>query len=125
MRSSVKKILVIDDEPSVRTIIKLVLERGGYHVEVAENGRVGVELFKKDTFDFVITDIIMPDEDGIKTIINIKEINPDVPIMAMSGGGRRGNTDFLEAARQIGACETLEKPFEPMSILEKVNLQLA
>ena len=121
MATKGNKILVIDDEKSIRTIVRLVLKRAGYDVETAEDGAEGVKTFSEGKFDLVITDIIMPEKDGINTIICLKEIAPEMPIIAISGGGRKGSMDFLEAAKKIGATKTIEKPFEPEKLLKTVR----
>lgn len=120
-RGTVGKILVIDDEASVRTILKLILERAGHEVYPASTARQAMELVGNNTFDLVITDIIMPDEDGISTILKLRDRHPELPVVAISGGTSLASTDFLEAAKRIGACGTVKKPFEPESLLETVN----
>lgn len=119
------KILVIDDDALVRNTISRMLRCWGYEVVIAENGGRGVELFYGDHPALVITDIIMPDKDGIETIRHIRAIDPDVKIIAMSGGGRLGNLDFLNIAAKLGANEIISKPFMPQTLRDCIERCLA
>ena len=116
-----KRILIIDDENAIRTIIRLVLARQGYDCETAADGKEGVEMFSNGKFDLVISDLIMPVQDGINTIIALKEAQPNLPIIAISGGARKGTMDLLQTAKKVGACETIEKPFEPEILIDTVK----
>jgi len=118
-------ILVIDDEPLVRSTIRFGLERAGHRVAEAPDGRVGKEMFERQRYDLVITDIIMPEEEGIATIRALKRRDPGIKILAISGGGRSANSDFLEAAAKLGADATLPKPFTAEELLGTVNALLA
>jgi YesN/AraC family two-component response regulator len=80
-------------------------------VTEAENGRLGLEQLKTGTFDLVITDIIMPEMEGVETLMTVREQYPNVKVITMSGGGRTGNIDFLSAAEKLGASAILHKPF--------------
>lgn len=115
------KILVIDDDVVVRETIIQILEEEGYDVVSAEDGRRGVAAFRGARPDLVITDIIMPDQEGIQTITQIRGERPDAKIIAISGGGRIGNTDFLKIARQLGAADVIAKPFDPDDFLDRVG----
>lgn len=115
------KVLIVDDEDMVRMVLAQTLKKVGITVEEAENGRTAVELFRKDPADVVITDIIMPECEGVETIIEIRRISPDVKIIAMSGGGRMGKTDYLDIAREFGAAQVFRKPFDRMKVLEAVH----
>lgn len=105
------RVLLIDDEQMVRKIVRKMLERGGHEVTEAENGRLGLQQLKTATFDLVITDIIMPEMEGVETLMTVREQYPSVKVIAMSGGGRTGNIDFLSAAEKLGASAILHKPF--------------
>jgi DNA-binding NtrC family response regulator len=105
------RVLLIDDEQMVRKIVRKMLERSGNEVTEAENGRLGLEQLKTGTFDLVITDIIMPEMEGVETLMTVREQYPNVKVIAMSGGGRTGNIDFLSAAEKLGASAILHKPF--------------
>ena len=114
-------ILVIDDDEDVRDIVAQVLEGAGHRVTTARNGREGLTSFRADRPDVVVTDIIMPDKEGIETIRDLRTIAPGTPIIAMSGGGRTGNMDFLEVATEFGATRVLRKPFESRDLLDMVS----
>ena len=105
------RILLIDDEQMVRKIVRKMLERSGHEVTEAENGRLGLEQLKTGTFDLVITDIIMPEMEGVETLMMVRELYPNIKVIAMSGGGRTGNIDFLSTAEKLGASAILHKPF--------------
>lgn len=104
-------ILLIDDEASFRDVLKTSLEQMGHSVVAAKDGREGVECYTSGSFDVVITDLIMPDKEGIETIMDIRRLNPEAKIIAMSGGGRVNSVDYLKIARQVGANRILTKPF--------------
>jgi DNA-binding NtrC family response regulator len=105
----------------VRKIVRKMLERSGHKVVEAENGKLGIELLTSDAFDLVITDIIMPEMEGIETLINVKRQRPDTQVIAMSGGGRTGNVDFLQTAQKLGAAAILHKPFTMNSLSAAVE----
>jgi DNA-binding NtrC family response regulator len=115
------KILVIDDDVIVRETIVQILEDGGYQVLSAEDGKRGMAAFRAERPDLVITDIIMPEQEGIQTITEIRGVKPDAKIIAISGGGRIGNTDFLKIARHLGAFDAIAKPFDPDDLLSRVG----
>ena len=115
------RVLVIDDEAMVRKIVRKMLERSGHTVVEAENGKLGIEQLKSATFDLVITDIIMPEMEGIETLINVKRQRPETQVIAMSGGGRTGNVDFLQTAQKLGAAAILHKPFTMSSLASAVE----
>jgi CheY-like chemotaxis protein len=103
----VTKILVIDDDAIVRKTIVQILEQDGYQVLSAEDGARGMVLFRSEQPDLVITDIIMPEQEGIQTITEMRRAKPDAKIIAISGGGRIGNTDFLQIALVLGAMDVV------------------
>jgi DNA-binding NtrC family response regulator len=115
------KILVIDDDVIVRETIIQILEDQGYQVVGAEDGRRGLAAFRSERPDLVITDIIMPEKEGIQTITEIRRERPDAKIIAISGGGRIGNTDFLKIAQKLGATDIISKPFDPDDFLNRVD----
>lgn len=120
-----KKILIIEDNPVVRQTLVRVLEDEGYQTVTAQDGMRGVSLYATEQPDLVITDIIMPEKEGIETIRSVLHQNPNAMIIAISGGGRIGSADFLRMARRIGATETLAKPFDPDILREMANRLLA
>jgi CheY-like chemotaxis protein len=117
----VRKILVIDDDSLVRDTIVRILERKDYQVIVASDGRRGLRMFHSEQPDLVITDIIMPEAEGIETIREIRREVPDAKIIAISGGSRIGNMDFLDVAGKLGASEVLPKPFDPVDLVNLVS----
>jgi DNA-binding response OmpR family regulator len=114
------KILVIDDERMIRTIAVRILQRADYEIFTAVNGFEGLACFRRERPDLVITDIIMPEREGIETIRHMKRERPDTKIIAMSGGGRLGDADFLSMARELGASDVIRKPFDPRELLDRV-----
>lgn len=114
------RILVIDDEELARFTIREILESAGFEVDEAENGRIGVEKQQATPFDLIITDIIMPEKEGVETIIDLKQAFPNLRIIAISGGGRTRNLDFLKLSERFGASKLLAKPFTEGQLLEAV-----
>ena len=115
------RILLVEDDPDVREVINSILVSSNYDVVAVEDGAKAVEQFGHSEFDIVVTDIIMPVKDGLETITEIMEINPSAKIIAMSGGGRKGNVDFLETARSLGAAITFSKPFNLRDLLQGIE----
>ena len=114
------KILVIDDEPGIRDIIGRVLEDSGHEVRSYENGRGAIEQVKSWAADLLITDIFMPEVEGLETIRRIRQIRPDLPIIAISGVDMAGS-DYLGIAKKFGAVATLKKPFWPANLVDLVS----
>lgn len=115
------RILVVDDEELARFTIREILEAQGHEVDEAENGRIGVEKQKATPFDLIITDIIMPEKEGVEMIIDLRELYPDLKIIAISGGGRTRNLDFLKLSERFGAGKILAKPFTEGQLLGAIN----
>jgi DNA-binding response OmpR family regulator len=115
------RILIIDDDVAVRLTIQAILERDGYEITCASDGDQGIRAFSQIRPQLVITDIIMPNKEGIETIIQLRALNQQIPIIAMSGGGRTGNADFLKMALKVGATEILRKPFERQELSATVR----
>lgn len=115
------RILLIDDEDMVRAMLRQMLERSGYDVMDAPNGRVGVRLYRAAPADIVITDIFMDDQEGLETITELRHDFPNVKIIAISGGNRLDNFDGLSIARKLGAQRTFTKPFNRDVILEAIR----
>ena len=115
-----KKILIIDDNDAVRSTMARILDLAGYATVTAADGNEGLARMRVERPDLIITDIIMPEKEGIETIRSILAERPDAKIMAVSGGGRHGTLDFLSAARKLGAAEVLQKPFEPDELVSRV-----
>ncbi len=105
------RILVVDDEAMLRGVVRKMLERNGHEVFDAADGELGMEAYRRLLTDIVITDIVMPNKNGIQLIIDLKEEYPSVRLIAMSGGARTSERDFLEVAKQYGVRQVLHKPF--------------
>lgn len=113
-------VLVIEDDAITRTTIASVLEDLGYQVFTAENGRAGLDLYAAEPADLVITDIYMPEKDGIETIMSLREKAVSPKIIAMSGGGEASGMDVLRMARLLGADATMLKPVSVPRMLREV-----
>lgn len=118
-------ILIIDDDNQVRGMLRQTLERAGYDVLDAPNGKEGIKLYRQDPADLVITDLIMPEKEGIETIIELRRDFPAVKIIAISGGGRNDPEEYLHMAKTLGAQRTFTKPFERKELLEAVRELIA
>ncbi len=105
------KILVIEDDSSFRNVLVQMLARAGYDVRQAGDGNQAVEVCADFQPDLVLTDIIMPDKEGLETIQDLLALNPNLKIIAMSGGGKFGPDSYLPLAQKLGAKATLQKPF--------------
>lgn len=116
-----KRILVIDDDWQMREMMHQALERAGYEVVDAANGKIGLNLHRDKPVDLVITDLIMPEKEGIETIRELRKDYPELKIIAISGGGRASAEGYLSVAKTIGADRTLSKPFDLKNILETVK----
>jgi CheY-like chemotaxis protein len=118
------KILVLDDEPSILLMIKKMLEKEGHEVDLALNGREGMELFEKNKPDLVITDIIMPEKEGLETILELRKKYPELKIIAISGGGRIGPQGYLPSAKYLGADIVFQKPLVQKEFIQAVSVLL-
>ncbi len=110
-------ILIIDVEEQVRRMLGEMFRRAGYDVRAACDGREGCAMCRAQRPDLVITDLIMPDQEGIETIIALRKDYPDLKILAISGGGKSDPEDYLDLAQSLGADRTLAKPFARHEIL--------
>jgi CheY-like chemotaxis protein len=114
------KLLIIEDDEYVKKMLKQTFERAGYEIATATNGRIGIELYEKSNFDVVITDLIMPDMEGIETITLLRKLNPHAKIIAISGGGRNQPDDYLFLAEKLGASRTFTKPVDREALMQAV-----
>jgi len=120
--SSGPMVCVIDDDEHVRATLAEILRRSGYDVVLASDGDVGLQMVETKHPDIVVTDIVMPNREGIETIREIRSRFPNVRILAMSGGGSKStSTDFLELAYALGADDVLAKPFRMAELLHKMG----
>jgi YesN/AraC family two-component response regulator len=115
------RILIIDDEPQIRSMLKLMLERDGYEVAEAPDGIEGIRIYRQNPADLIITDLIMPNKDGIGVIIDLKKEFPNVKIIALSGGGLNKPEGYLKGAKKLGAACTLTKPIDRGEMLRAIK----
>ncbi len=115
-----RNVLLIEDDNDYRELLKIALEKANYTVTEASNGLSGCRMFKKDFHQIVITDIFMPEKEGIETILEIKELDPEAKIIAISGGGQTGAIDMLSFAGDLGADVIMTKPIDLKNLISKV-----
>ena len=111
------RILIMEDDESIRLALRKTLLRAGHEVREAANGAEGALIYRKDPPDLIITDILMPDQDGVETLLDLRQTLPDVKIIVISGNAQ----EFLPIARDLGAHKTFAKPFQQAEILEAVS----
>ena len=114
-------VLVVDDNPDMRSFVKIVLEQAGFEVRVAEDGQRALNLQCERPAAVLITDIFMPERDGIELIDQFKSSFPQAKIIAMSGGGRFARNDYLVFAAEMGVDALLRKPFAPATLLRTLE----
>ncbi len=115
------RILVIDDDEQMRVLLQQAMQWAGFEVVAAENGRKGQQLFEEQPADLIITDLIMPEQEGLETIRSLKQGYPAVKIIAISGGGRIGPEAYLPAAMELGADRIFAKPFDVKELISAVQ----
>jgi YesN/AraC family two-component response regulator len=115
------RILIIDDETQIRSMLRLMLERVGYEIAEAPDGIEGIRQYRENPADLIITDLIMPNKDGIGMIIDLKKEFPKVKIIAISGGGVNRPEGYLDGAKKLGATRTLTKPIDRDEMLKAVK----
>ncbi len=115
------KVLIIDDEEDIRSILKDMLGMSGYDVDTAEDGRKAKELYDQTDYDVVITDIIMPEQDGFEVILDYRNKNQLDRIIAISGGGRTSSEDYLSIASHFGVSSIFSKPPNYKDLIAKVG----
>ena len=116
------RILVIDDSPSALEAVAMTLAQSGHQVSTCSDGKHARRILGREVFDLVLTDIYMPEEDGLQLIQEVRRRQPKLPVVAMSGGA--GLVDMLPAARLLGACQILRKPFSGADLLAAVEVAL-
>ena len=116
------RVLVVDDNPDMRLAAKLLLESEGYVVQVARNGEEALRVQRERPSQILITDLYMPDVDGLETVQRFRAAYPEMPIIVISGGGSKvaAKADHLSVARELGVV-TLRKPFDPQVLLETLR----
>lgn len=114
-------ILIIDDDPLVLETFQIVIKELGHTTETAANGDIGLKAIGNGSFDLVISDVIMPDKDGLEVLMEAKQSYPDLKIVIVSGGGRISKEDCLDMAKALGADAVLEKPVTVDKLSAKIN----
>jgi CheY-like chemotaxis protein len=114
-------VLVIDDEAQIRRMLRKVLETEGYEVMDAADGSKGINIYREHPTDLVLTDILMPNKEGLETIAALKRDFPEARIFAMSGGGMVGSETCLRLAKGLGAARVYTKPFEIEGLLKDIG----
>lgn len=114
-------ILIIDDDSFMREMLVQMVTLEGHKVISAENGKTAEKFLNDTFFDLVITDIVMPEKEGLETILQIHKQHPSKPIIAMSGGARIEPDTYLDLAKELGAWYTFEKPFNRKEMIEAIN----
>lgn len=120
-----KKILIVDDDEAICKMLVRLLSRYGYETSVANNGNEGLKKCAVVNFDLIITDIIMPDMEGIEFIITLKRKYPEINVIAMSGGGYLAPQEYLDTAKDFGVIDTFTKPFNIKTLIAKINETLS
>jgi len=118
-------VLVIDDEAPIRALVRQILEAAGYEVSEAAEGAAGIKLLRTLPITLLITDILMPGQEGIQTIMEVRQHFPRVKMLAISGGSKKLPMDLMPEARAFGAHGTLAKPFTRQELLDAVSAVLA
>jgi CheY-like chemotaxis protein len=118
------RVLVVEDERNLREIICSILQVAGHEVIAASDGSEITEKLQNQTLDLVLTDILMPEKEGIQTIIELRRLNPHIRIIGMSGGGMEGPDHYLDMAKEFGANQTLRKPFSKEKLLRTIDTVL-
>jgi len=114
-----EKILVIDDSPTLRKVLDFYLKKNNYLVELANNGKVGLALMEKESFDLIILDMQMPVISGKEVLINMKEKNIKTPLLILSAEKK---VETIEMGLELGALFYMTKPFKPNDIVEKIKI---
>jgi len=115
------RILVIDDDRSILELLRSLLTLEGHEVESAADGREGLRRFREEPADLVVTDLMMPEVEGIEMIRTLRAIDAEVPILAMSGDAGVDRSGLLRAARHLGASRTLPKPFANQALCDAIR----
>jgi YesN/AraC family two-component response regulator len=115
------KILIIDDDPSILTMLKRMLEKAGHEVDIASNGKEGLEKIESCPPDLLVTDIVMPEKEGLELIVFLRKKNPGLKIVAISGGGRFHYEGYLTSAKMLGADLTFQKPLVHKEFIQAIS----
>ncbi|MBI9075287.1 MAG: response regulator [Desulfatibacillum sp.] len=115
------RILVVDDDVNITSMLRRLFQRRGYEVDEAANGKKALQIMDQNLPDLVITDIIMPEMEGAELIMEIRKRAPRVKIIAISGGGRIQPADYLDLAEKLGANRSFAKPVKQNDMLAAVE----
>lgn len=115
------KFLLVDDNEELLEVQSAYLTAHGQEVFLALNGREALQILKTESVDILVTDVIMPEMEGFETIMEVRKISPGLPIIAVSGGGRVGASDYLSMAKSMGAQSTMSKPVSPAALLAEAK----
>ncbi len=114
-------ILIVDDDESIRKFLSALFKKNGFETIDAADGHFAMDAFKKNKIDLIICDLVMPEKEGLETIREIKKINPDIPIIAISGGGLIDPETYLSLAKKLGAEHTFKKPLDGQKLVGAVK----
>ena len=114
-------VLIVEDDKELREMLKMSLLRKNFTVLEAENGKDAITHFKPTITDLVVTDLIMPEEDGLKVVIKLRELKPSIKVIAISGGGKVGPGSYLNLAKALGADAIYSKPFSINDLTAKIE----
>ncbi|MSU70019.1 MAG: response regulator [Opitutaceae bacterium] len=117
---AIGSILVVDDDADLRDLLQSLLVAAGYCVTTAADGREACRLLARETFALVLTDLLMPEKDGIEVVGEMRRKYPSTPVIVMSGGGRLPQAEYLKLAKSFGAHAVLEKPFKSETLLKTI-----
>lgn len=118
-------ILVVDDDDRIRRLLAIILQRAGHEVTEARDGKVAARTFRQRPAEVIITDILMPEMEGIETILELRRDYPDVKVIAISGGGRLDPDVYLDLARRCGVLRTFSKPIDRQELLAAIDEAIA
>ena len=121
MAQSKGRVLVIDDDPQLLKLYHKKLSAEGFEISLATNGKEGIDLYRRELPDLVVTDLVMPEKEGLEMIQELKQEFPDVKIIAVSGGGRNDPTAYLKVAGYIGAQRTFTKPIDWQELIQEMS----
>jgi DNA-binding response OmpR family regulator len=123
-KRQVKHILVIDDDEMTLEVLKKILEAEHYQVVTALDGQIGLDAFRQNPIDLVITDLVMPVKDGLRTIMELRKESRDLPIIAISAGGAIAKERYLTVAQYLGGITAIPKPIKRKELVEAVKKRL-
>jgi YesN/AraC family two-component response regulator len=115
------KILIIDDENAIAVMLKRLVDKAGHESKIASNGNEGLDLFESFQPDLLITDIVMPEKEGLELIFELRRKNPAIKIIAISGGGRFQYEGYLNSARHLGANLVFQKPLDLKQLMSSIS----